>query len=98
MLKSSAELYPQNLPLARSYQTSIGVQRDLGWGMVLTADYSRKITTHIQIGEEDLNHYNECRAASHSDVPHSNHDSGVECSNGPITFWVDGGRSITMAC
>jgi len=93
VLKSSAELYPQNMPLARSYQTSIGVQRDLGWGMVLTADYSRKTTTHVQIGEEDLNHYNAItgpvipKCATFTTTP------GVECSNGPITFWVDGGRS-----
>ena len=48
VLKSSAELYPRNMPLARSYQTSIGIQRDLGWGMVLTADYSRKVTTKFR--------------------------------------------------
>ncbi|HWE48738.1 MAG TPA: carboxypeptidase regulatory-like domain-containing protein [Bryobacteraceae bacterium] len=93
VLKSGAELYPQNMPLPRSYQTSIGVQRDLGWGMVLTADYSRKITTDVQIGEEDLNHYNAIAGPVIPKCPTFTTTPGVECSNGPITFWVDGGRS-----
>ena len=93
VLKSSAELYPQDMPLARSYQSSIGVQRDLGWGMVLTADYSRKVTTHIQIGEEDLNHYNAITGPVIPKCPTPTFTPGIECSNGPITFWVDGGRS-----
>ncbi|MGD1096567.1 MAG: carboxypeptidase regulatory-like domain-containing protein [Bryobacteraceae bacterium] len=93
VLKSSAELYPQNMPLARSYQTSIGLQRDLGLGMVLTADYTRKITTDVQIGEEDLNHYNAVAGPVIPKCPTFTTTPGVECSNGPITFWVDGGRS-----
>ncbi len=93
VLKSSAELYPQNFPLPRSYQTSIGVQRDLGWGMVLTADYARKITTDVQIGEEDLNHYNAIAGPVIPKCPTFTTTPGVECSNGPITFWTDGGRS-----
>jgi hypothetical protein len=96
VLKSSAELYPLNYPLPRSYQTSIGVQRDLGHDMVLTADYSRKITTQQQIGEEDQNHYNAFVNGVRSPVipacPTPTYTPGVECSNGPITFWTGGGR------
>jgi hypothetical protein len=69
------------------------VQRDLGWGMVLTADYSRKITTDVQIGEEDLNHYNALAGPVIPKCPTFTTTPGVECSNGPITFWVDQGRS-----
>ena len=36
------EIYPTHYPMARSYQTSIGVQRELGWGMVVTADWARR--------------------------------------------------------
>jgi hypothetical protein len=96
--KSGVQLYPQNFPLPRSYQTSIGIQRDLGWGMVLTADYARKVTTEVQVGEEDLNHYNAFVGGKRSPVipacAPANFTPGVECSNGPITFWVDGGRSV----
>ena len=98
VLKSSAELYPRNFPLPRSYQMSFGVQREFGWGMVLTADYSRKVTTDVQIGEEDLNSYNRFIGGVRSPVipacPTPNYTPGVQCSNGPITFWVDGGRSV----
>jgi hypothetical protein len=94
VLKSSAELYPRNFPLPRSYQMSIGVQRDLGFGMVLTADYSRKITTDVQIGEEDLNHYNAVKGPVIPACPTPTFTPGIQCSNGPITFWVDGGRSV----
>ncbi len=98
VLKSSAELYPRDMPLPRSYQMSIGVQRDLGFGMVLTADYSRKVTTDVQIGEEDLNHFNAVINGVQSPVipkcANPTFTPGIECSNGPITFWVDGGRTV----
>jgi hypothetical protein len=94
VLKSGAELYPHSFPLPRSYQMSIGVQRDLGLGMVLTADYVRKITTETQIGEEDFNHFNAVAGPVIPKCPTPNFVAGVECSNGPITFWMDGGRSV----
>ena len=76
---------------------SIGVQRDLGHDMVLTADYARKIATDVQIGEEDQNHYNAFVNGVRSPVIPAcatpTYTPGVECSNGPITFWTDGGRS-----
>ena len=34
--KQGIEIYPSHYPLTRSYQTSIGVQQDLGHNMVLT--------------------------------------------------------------
>ncbi len=96
--KSGVQLYPRNYPLPRSYQTSIGVQRDFGHGVVLTADYARKVSTAVQIGEEDLNHYNAFVSGVRSPVipacAPTNFTPGVQCSNGPITFWVNGGRSV----
>ncbi len=49
------ELYPTHNPMARSYQTSIGVQRELPFGMVLTADYARRVGENISLGEVDQN-------------------------------------------
>ena len=97
--KQAVELYPSSFPVPRSYQTSIGVQRDLGHDMYLTADYARRTQVHAQLGELDLNHYSEfingvrnpvipvCTAAQ-AYVP------GQECSLGAITGWVPEGRSV----
>ena len=52
--KSAIEMYMPNTPLTRSYQTSIGVQRDLGHDMVLSADWARRQFENVLLGEEDL--------------------------------------------
>jgi hypothetical protein len=95
ILKSASELYPQNMPLTRSYQTSIGAQRDLGHGMVLTADWARRQFENTSLGEVDLNHFSsaagpvipKCTGTQASVV-------GFECSTGAITVWTTQGRSI----
>ena len=94
VLKTGAQLYPHSFPLPRSYQVQGGVQQDLGFGMVLTANYARKVTTEQEIGEEDLNHYNAVSGPVIPKCPTTNLNPGVECSNGPITFWMDGGRTV----
>jgi hypothetical protein len=97
--KQALELYPSQFPVAHSYQTSIGIQQDLGHGMVLTADFSRKVSTHLYTTELDLNRYSrylngvntpvipKCTAAQLY-VP------GVECSSGPVTVWSSTGRAV----
>jgi len=45
-------------PMPRSYQTTIGVQRDLGHGIVVTADWARRQVQHNSLGQLDLNHSN----------------------------------------
>lgn len=97
--KTGIEIYPSHFPLNRSLQTSIGVQRDLGHDMVITADYARRVFTHVNLGEEDLNRSTrvingkvtpvipQCTAAQIF-VP------GQECSNGTITIWDPEGRTI----
>ncbi len=97
--KQGVEVYPTHFPLARTYQTSIGVQHDLGHGMVLQADYARRQAVNYSLGEVDQNLFNRyingvrspvipvC-TASQVFVP------GQECSTGSITFWTDQGRSI----
>jgi hypothetical protein len=47
--KTAIELFPPNYTLGRSYQSSIGVQRDLGHDMVITADWARRQGDHFNL-------------------------------------------------
>jgi hypothetical protein len=98
--KQGVEIYPTHFPLARSYQTSIGIQRDLGHGMVLTADWARRQGENVSLGEVDQNLFARylgtptpapviplCAKAPDFDPTHA-------CSTGSITFWTDQGRSV----
>ncbi|HML18778.1 MAG TPA: carboxypeptidase regulatory-like domain-containing protein [Bryobacteraceae bacterium] len=96
--KQGIEIYPSKFPLLRSYQTSIGVQRDLGHDLVITADWARRQGENNNLGELDLNHY-----ARTSDglspvipvcTPAQDYVPGQECSTGSITMWVPEGRSV----
>jgi carboxypeptidase family protein len=99
--KQGVEIYPTHFPLARSYQTSIGVQRDLGLGMVVTADWARRQGENVSLGEQDLNHFNLApgpTTAGGPVIPTCTKSQlfvpGQECSTGPITFWTDQGRAV----
>jgi hypothetical protein len=95
--KSAAQLYPLHYPTQRSYQTSIGVQRELSSSLVVSADFVRRLFVNTLIGELDQNRYNRfingvrtpvipvCQGAQAA-------DPNAECSTGPITFWTPGGR------
>jgi hypothetical protein len=96
--KQGIEIYPSSFPLLRSYQTSIGVQRQFGQDFVLSVDWARRQGENVNLGELDLNHFGRtadklspiipaCTAAQYY-VP------GQECSTGSITFWVPEGRSV----
>jgi hypothetical protein len=100
LAKQGVEIYPTHFPLARSYQTSIGVQHDLGHGMVINVDWARRQGENVSLGERDLNLYNRflgsttpapviprCAASPDFDPTH-------QCSTGSITFWTDQGRSV----
>ena len=100
VFKTGTELDLPSFPQPRSYQLSIGVQRDLGHDMVVTADYARRVTVNQTMpAEVDFNHFNEfvngvktpviplC-TASQLFVP------GQECSNGPITVWDPYNRAV----
>jgi hypothetical protein len=99
--KSSTESYLPSTPLPRSYQTSIGVQRNLGKDIVIATDFVRRQVENVLIGEVDLNRFAryingvstpvipQCTAAQGlSFTP------GLECSTGAITFWPDWGRTV----
>jgi hypothetical protein len=98
--KQGVEIYPTHFPLARSYQTSIGIQHDLGHGMVITADWARRQGENVSLGEVDQNLYTRylgtptpvpvvplCAKSPDFDPTHS-------CSTGTITFWTDQGRAV----
>jgi hypothetical protein len=98
--KQGVEIYPQNFPLARSYQTSIGVQHEFGGGWVITADWARRQGENVSLGEVDQNLYNRFQGSS-TPVPviplcktSPDYNPTDECSTGSITFWTDQGRAI----
>jgi hypothetical protein len=99
VLKQGVEVYPEHFPLARSYQTSVGVQRELPMGMVLTADWARRQAENYSLGEQDYNHYNlKVNGALSPVIPVCTSAQlfvpGQECSTGAITVWTDQGRSV----
>ena len=98
--KQGIEIYPSHFPLLRSYQTSIGVQRDLGHDMVLTVDWARRQGVNVNLGELDLNRSGRRNANGQvfPVIPACTTSQlyviGQECSTGSITFWVPEGRSV----
>ncbi|HEX6896939.1 MAG TPA: carboxypeptidase regulatory-like domain-containing protein, partial [Bryobacteraceae bacterium] len=97
--KQGTEIYPPSYPVMRSYQTSLGVQRDLGHNMVVTADWARRQYENVQIGEVDLNRFARRINGVLSPVipactPSQLFVPGQECSTGSITVWTPEGRTI----
>ena len=87
------EIYPTHYPMARSYQTSIGVQHELPWGIVITADYARRVGENISLGEIDQNLFTRYLGSS-TPVPviplcatNPDYNPNDNCSTGGITFW-----------
>jgi hypothetical protein len=98
--KQGVEIYPEHFPLARSYQTSIGVQHDLGHGTVLSADWARRQGENVSLGEIDQNLFTRYQG-NNTPVPviplcakSPDFDPTHECSTGTITIWTDEGRAI----
>lgn len=97
--KSASQLYPKNYPLLQSIHTNIGVQRQIGSNMVLSVDFVRRVFNHVDLGEVDMNRFNRYVNGVQSPVipkctPAQASKPGVECSNGPITFWTPDGRTV----
>lgn len=101
--KAAAQLYPKDYPVQRSYHMNFGVQRDLGHDMVVNVDFVRRVFVNLLLGELDLNRFNRrvngvqapiiplcANAAQRADV-------NAQCSTGPISFWVPGGRGTYNA-
>ena len=94
LLKSGVDIFPSQFPEPRTYQTSIGVQRELPWGMVLSAGWVRRQGENEELGPVDLNHSSVIggpvipRCATTPDYnPNDN------CSIGPISFRMPEGHS-----
>jgi hypothetical protein len=96
--KQGIEIYPSHFPLLRSYQTSIGLQREIGQDMILSVDYARKLGENVNLGELDLNHFGQTADGLAPVIPvcapSQYYVPGQECSTGSITFWVPEGRSV----
>ncbi len=100
--KTGENLYPREYPVQRSYQFGIGIQRELRRDMVLSVDYVRRVFVNTLLGSLDYNRFNRfingvqspviprCTAAQSS-------NPAAQCSNGIITFWTPGGRSVYNA-
>ncbi|HEX6894241.1 MAG TPA: hypothetical protein VF146_03155, partial [Bryobacteraceae bacterium] len=101
--KQAIELFPPNYTLGRSYQTSLGVQRDLGHDMVLSADWARRQGAHFNLTADlDINHTNWfVNGVTHPIIPvctaAQRYIPGQECVQGPINEWTPEGRSVYEA-
>jgi hypothetical protein len=100
--KQGAQLYPLNYPMQRSYQMSLGVQREVTGSLVISADFVRRVFVNTLIGELDQNRYN--RFINGTRTPVIPVCTGTqasnplaECSTGQITFWTPGGRGVYNA-
>ncbi len=99
--KQGIEIYPSHYPLTRSYQTSIGLQQDLGHNMVLTVDWARRQFENVLTGEVDLNFYGRTLPGTSTPnpvipacTPAQAANVSAECSTGSITVWDPEGRSV----
>ena len=97
MIKQGIEIYPSSYPQLHTYQTSIGVQRELPGNMVLTADFARRLGVHAQLGELDLNRFARTADGLSPVIPRCatspDFNPTDQCSTGGITFWTPEGRS-----
>jgi hypothetical protein len=100
--KAAAQLYPKDYPVQHGLHFNLGVQRQIRSDLAVHVDFVRRVYLETLFGEVDYNRYNRyingvrtpvipvCSAAQ-KNTP------GVECSNGTITFWTPGGRSVYNA-
>jgi len=99
--KSEVELHAPNFAIMRSYQSSIGVQHDLGHNMILQADWARRQFENVDLGELDLNRFARPAAQGGPVIPACkvipDFNPADKCSNGSMTFWVPQGRTIYEA-
>jgi hypothetical protein len=102
LAKTGAQLYPLRYPTQRSYQMSIGVQREVAGSVVISGDFVRRVFVNTLIGELDQNRYNRFLNGVRSPVipvctGAQSADPTAECSIGQVTFWTPGGRGVYNA-
>ena len=81
---------------------NVGVQRQITNDMVLSVDFVRRVYLNTLLGEIDYNRFNRFIQGVQTPVipicaKAQSNDPAVNCSNGPITFWTPGGRSVYNA-
>ncbi len=100
--KSGAQLYPKKFPVAQSIHMNIGIQREVMKNLVITADLTRRVFNHTNLGEIDYNRFQRFINGVQTPViprctPAQAAIPGFGCSTGPITFWTPGGRNVYNA-
>jgi hypothetical protein len=97
--KQSTAGYNAHFPMTRSYQTSIGIQRQLPAGIVLTADWVQRLVNQAPYGTYiDLNHFTQYINGVQSPiVPKCTNAQlfvlGTQCSSGAFTTYTNGGNA-----
>jgi hypothetical protein len=97
--KDGSQLYGPIFRIPRSYQTSLGVQHDLGHDMVLTVDWARRQFENTPLSGMDLNHFSEITNGVQTPVipkckvaPDFNPNDA--CSSGAFSFNFNEGREV----
>jgi hypothetical protein len=106
LIKANTTSFNSKYPLPRSYQTSIGIQRQVTRDLTVTADWVQRIVNQASLSLSlDLNHYTEYDP-NHPGVqlpviPKCNNSNdggsvftlGAQCSTGAMTTAVAGGNA-----
>jgi hypothetical protein len=100
--KSGNQLYPKDYPVQRGLHFNLGVQREVMKNLVVSVDFSRRVYLNTLLGELDLNRFNRFINGVQSPViPRCTGNQasivGFNCSTGPISFWIPGGRNVYNA-
>ena len=96
-------IYPQNFPTTQSQHFNIGIQRELGHGLVVQADFVDRHTIHATPGgffgaSVDFNRYYSVGGPVIPACTASQINSPTaQCSNGPIDFWWPGATASYKA-
>jgi hypothetical protein len=92
-------LYPRDFPTTQAQHFNLGVQHELGAGIVLQADFVYRHMLHGTPGSffgasVDFNHFNAITGpVIPACTPAQSSDPAAQCSNGPINFWWAGATS-----
>jgi len=100
--KAGAQLYPRDYPVQHGLHFNLGVQREIRNDLVVNVDFIRRVYLNTLLGEIDYNRFNRYINGVRTPVipvcsNAQKNTPGVECSNGPITFWTPGGRAVYNA-
>jgi hypothetical protein len=94
VLKQGTQLFNHEFTTTYGEHLSIGVQRELARGLVLSADFAYRQFIHTSPGGIDFNHYLSSRGPA---IPvcmgAQKDDPKAVCSTGPITVFTSDGRA-----